>query len=283
MRTDSRRTPCPAASAGAGRFGWHVVLMVLVAISIGPIVFATVGAFLSMGGLTNGDFLGFLTLDNFATITRSLPIAQITLNTLLIAAACTAFKVVTSVLAAYAFVYLDFRGKTVLYVVLISTIFIPFTVTMIPNYLTISRLGLLDTVAGVILPQLADASGIFLVRQAMRTIPKSLIEISHLDGIGEFRIMRDVVLPVCRPTVTATGIIFFINAWNEYVWPTLILRSKQNFTLSLAMQVFTDTEGGVQYPLIFAMAVISMILPVVLYLVFQRQIISTFASSGIKG
>lgn len=154
---------------------------------------------------------------------------------------------------------------------------------MIPNYLTVSNLKLVDSIWGVALPQLADASGIFLIRQAMRTVPKPLIEISKLDDVSELKILKDIIIPVCRPAIISTGIIFFINAWNEYVWPTLILRSKENYTLSLAMQVFTDSEGGIEYTVTLAMAVITMILPVVLYLIFQRYIMSTFASSGIKG
>lgn len=265
------------------QLGWHILFILMVLVSIVPVIFTMLGAFQNMNGLTNGNWIANFTIGNFGQIAKAMPIAQITLNTLVVALVCTVFKIVTSTLAAYAFVYYDFPGKNVLYVLLISTIFIPFTVTMIPNYLTISKLGLLDTTVGVILPQLADASGIFLIRQSMRSIPKSLIEIAHLDGIKELRIMTDIVLPVCRPAVVATGIIFFINAWNEYVWPTLILRTKPNLTLSLAMQMFVDNDGGTQFTLIFAMAVVAMILPVVLYLIFQRQIISTFASSGIKG
>lgn len=264
--------------------GWHAVLMLLVLVAVVPIVFTVLGSFASMADLTNGIGIPTaITLSNFQEIFEALPVARITVNTLFVAVFCTLFKVLTSTIAAYAFVYFEFPGKKIIYMALISTIFIPFTVTMIPNYLTISKLGLLDTMVGVVLPQLADASGIFLIRQSMRSIPKSLSEIAHLDGIGELRILRDIVLPVCKPAIVSTGIIFFINSWNEYVWPTLILRTKANYTLSLAMQVFTDSEGGVEYTLVFAMAVIAMALPVVLYLVFQRQIISTFASSGIKG
>ena len=176
-----------------------------------------------------------------------------------------------------------FRGKTVLYFVMISTIFIPFTVTMIPNYITISKLSLFDNIVGIALPQLADASGIFLLRQTMRSIPKSLLEIAEMDNIGRMRSLRDIILPICRPSIVATGIIFFINSWNEYVWPTLILRKKEHYTLSLAMQLFSSSEAGTEFTSIMAMAVISMLIPVVLYLIFQRYIMSTFASSGIKG
>lgn len=271
-------------SLGGLQIGWHILLMIPVLVSVVPILFAVVSSLESMQAMHNKGLLpGSITGENYQKIMDSMPMVRITLNTLTIAALATVFKVVTSTLAAYAFVYFDFKGKQVLYFLLISTIFIPFTVTMIPNYLTISRLNLVDKIWGVVLPQLADASGIFLIRQSMRSIPKSLTEIAHLDDVGELRILKDIVLPVCRPAIISTGIIFFINSWNEYVWPTLILRSKENFTLSLAMQLFTDSEGGVEYTVTMAMAVITMLLPVVLYLMFQRYIMSTFASSGIKG
>ncbi|MFQ8688726.1 MAG: carbohydrate ABC transporter permease [Blautia sp.] len=266
------------------QIGWHFLMALLVLVAIVPILFAFVSSFKSMQELYNGSFFPTkISLENYQEIADALPILKITLNTLVVAVTVTAFKVITSTLAAYAFVFFDFKGKNILYFFLISTIFIPFTVTMIPNYLTVSNLKLVDSIWGVALPQLADASGIFLIRQAMRTVPKPLIEISKLDDVSELKILKDIIIPVCRPAIISTGIIFFINAWNEYVWPTLILRSKENYTLSLAMQVFTDSEGGIEYTVTLAMAVITMILPVVLYLIFQRYIMSTFASSGIKG
>lgn len=267
------------------QLGWHIPLVLLSAVAILPVLFALLYSFKPLqsifggGGILSGGF----TLDNYAVIAEKLPIVKITLNTLAVSIIVTVFKLITSILAAYAFAFTSFRGKSVLYFVMISTIFIPFTVTMIPNYITISKLKLFDQVLGIVLPQLADASGIFLLRQTMRSIPKSLLEITELDNIGRMRALRDVVLPICRPTIVATGIIFFINSWNEYVWPTLILRQKENYTLSLAMQLFSNAEAGTEFTAVMAMAVISMLIPVVLYLIFQRYIMSTFASSGIKG
>ena len=250
---------------------WHIPLVFLVAMSLVPILFALLYSFKSLQSIFGGAglFTSGFTLDNYRDIAQQLPIVQITLNTLAVAVLVTACKLLTSILAAYAFVFTSFRGKTVLYFLLISTIFIPFTVTMIPNYITVSKLNLFDSVLGIVLP--------------MRSIPKSLIEIAELDGISRMRTLRDIILPICRPSIVATGIIFFINSWNEYVWPTLILRSKENYTLSLAMQLFSSSEAGTEFTTIMAMAVISMLIPVVLYLIFQRYIMSTFASSGIKG
>ena len=127
---------------------------------------------------------------------------------------------------------------------MLSTMFIPFTVTMIPNYLMISKIGLRDCIWGVALPQFADVLGIFLLRQSMRGIPKALIEASRMEGIGNLKIMKDIVIPLVRPSILTTGIIFFINSWNEYVWPVLILKTKENYTLSLALQMYISAEGG---------------------------------------
>ena len=222
------------------------------------------------------------TFENYRTFFDSLPALKIVMNTFTIAAVVTIFKVVTSFLTAYALVYFHFKGKNTLYFILISTIFIPFTVTMIPNYLIISDIGLTDSIWGVILPQLADAVGIFLVRQSMKTIPFSLIEVARLDNLGHARIMKDIVLPLVRPAITSTGIWFFISSWNEYVWPVLILKSTENFTLPLALQMYISSEGGTNFTVAMAVSVITMIIPLALYLIFQKYIIGTFTSSGIK-
>lgn len=266
-------------------FKWHVLLGCILFLSLMPIVFAVSSSFKELSEAYSNVF-GLIprqpTLDNYLQVFSRLPLAQITANTFLIAATVTLFKTLTGILAAYAFVYFDFRGKNLLYFILISTIFVPFTVTMIPNYLTVSQLGFRNTVIGVILPQLADATGIFLLRQAMRTIPRSLIEAARLDQAGHLSILGGIVLPLIRPAVVSTGIMFFINSWNEYVWPVLILKDKVNYTLPLALQLFISSEGGTDFTIAMAVSVMTMFIPLLLYLLFQRYIISTFTSSGIK-
>lgn len=265
---------------------WHILLVLMVIITLFPIVFAISNSF-----KTNSEALNTVmslipenpTLENYIHVFEKLPFVQITLNTFIIAAVVTSLKTITSLLAAYAFVYFDFKGKGVIYFIMLSTMFIPFTVTMIPNYLLISGLGLADSIIGVMLPQFADVLGIFMLRQAMRGINKSLIEVAKLDNIGNLKIMKDIVLPLVRPSIISTGIIFFINSWNEYVWPVLILKSKENYTLSLALQMYISSEGGTNFSVAMAVSVMTMIIPLILYLIFQRYIINTFAMSGIKG
>ena len=256
---------------------WHMMLCLIVFLLIMPIVFAMSNSLKTVQDAFNSVFEVIPrnpTIENYVYVFSRLPIFQITLNTFIIAASVTIFKSITSLLAAYSFVYFDYKGKGILYFTMLSTMFIPFTVTMIPNYLMISKLGLSDSLIGVILPELADVLGIFLLRQSMRGIPKALIEAAKLDDVGNFKIMRGIVIPLVRPALVSTGIIFFINSWNEYVWPVLILKSKENYTLSLALQMYISSEGGTNFPIAMSVSVITM---------FQKYIISTFAMSGIKG
>lgn len=267
-------------------YSWHGLLVITLFFSLMPIVFAVSSSFKELSEAYNNVF-GLIpqrpTLSNYIQVFSQLPFAQIAANTFLIATAVTLFKIVTGIMAAYSFVYFDFKGKNVLYFVLISTIFIPFTVTMIPNYLTISQLGFRNNIIGVVLPQLSDATGIFLIRQAMRTVPYALVEAARLERAGHMRILWDIVLPLVKPAVVSTGIMFFINSWNEYVWPVLVLKDKVNYTLPLALQLFISSEGGTDFTIAMAVSVITMLIPLVLYLIFQRYIINTFTSSGVKG
>ncbi|MDU2063309.1 MAG: carbohydrate ABC transporter permease [Sporomusaceae bacterium] len=268
------------------QYTWHVLLGIALFCSLMPIVFAVSSSFKELSEAYS-NVLGLIpqhpTFNNYTQVFSQLPFFRIATNTFLVAATVTIFQIITSVLAAYSFVYFDFKGKNVLYFVLISTIFIPFTVTMIPNYLTVSQLGFRDHIIGVILPQLSDATGIFLIRQAMRTIPYSLVEAARLEQAGHMQILWDIILPLIKPAVVSTAIMFFINSWNEFVWPVMILKDKMNFTLPLALQLFISAEGGTDFTLAMAVAVITMVIPLVLYLIFQRYIISTFTSSGVKG
>lgn len=268
------------------QLGYHLILMAVVCILLMPVIFAVSNSFKNMQDAFNSVFAIIPTnptVENYVHVFEKLPFFKITLNTFLIAATVTIFKTITSLFAAYSFVYFSYKGKNFLYFIMLTTMFIPFTVTMIPNYLMISRIGLRDNIWGVALPQLADVLGIFLLRQAMRGIPKALIEAARLESVGHLKIMRDVVIPLVRPSIITTGIIFFINSWNEYVWPVLILKSKENYTLSLALQMYISAEGGTEFTIAMAVSVMTMIIPLTLYIIFQRYIINTFTMSGVKG
>lgn len=267
------------------QLGLHFLFILTVLVLLFPLVYALSNSFKTLNDAFNNVFSLIpreFTLQNYIHVFTRLDFMRIVGNTFFISTSVTIFKIITSLLAAYSFVFFNFKGKNTLYFVLLSTMFIPFTVTMIPNYLTISSWGLGDSLTGVLIPQLADALGIFLLRQSMRGIPRSLIEYAQLEGASTYNIMTGIVIPLIRPNIISTGILFFVNSWNEYVWPVLILKTKSKFTLSLALQMFISSEGGTDFTIAMAVSVMTMIIPITLYLIFQRYILDTFTTSGVK-
>ncbi|MGX7092211.1 carbohydrate ABC transporter permease [Hutsoniella sourekii] len=269
----------------ASNWIWLIIFICFTILWLFPVVFAVGTSFRTLPDIYN-NVLNIIplnpTIENYLTLFQRLPMGKITLNTAIVATSVTVLKLVTSFLAAYAFVYYDFKGKNIVYFIFIATIFVPFTVTMLPNYLLLADLGLNNSVLGVIFPQIADAAGILLLNQAMRNIPYSLIEVAKLDNISDGRIIKDIIIPLIRPQITSTGIWFFVNSWNEFVWPSLILRTEENYTLPLALQMFMSAEGGTDFGVAMAVSVVTMSIPLLLYIVFQRYIIGTFTSAGIK-
>ena len=264
---------------------WHLLFALIVLMLVYPLVFALSTSFKPMSEAFSSASLipKSPTFSAYERVFTTIRFGAILSNTFIIASLVTLFKLVTALFAAYAFVFFRFRGKTLLYFLLISTIFIPFTVTMIPNYITLSKIGLIDSIYGVALPQLADATGIFLLRQYMKGVPSSLMEVAALENASHLSRLRTIVVPIIRPAILSIGIIFFINSWNEYVWPAIIIKSEANYTLSLALQMFVSSEGGTDVPVTMAVATLTMLLPLGLYAVCQKFIIGTFAQSGIKG
>lgn len=264
---------------------FHLLFLVFILVAIYPIVFGLSNSFKTMKDAYH-TILQLIprnfTFENYKYLNESLPLLKIVTNTFLIATVTTIVKLTLAFLASFALVFFVFPGKKALYIAFIGTIFVPFTVTMIPNYLNIAKIGLMDSIWGVMLPQFADAVGIFILVQTMRSIPKSLIEVAKLDNLKDWAIMRGIVFPMCRHAIASTGIWFFITTWNEYVWPVLILKSVENYTLPLALQNFISSEGGTNFTVAMSVSVITMAIPLILYVIFQKYIIGTFVSSGIK-
>lgn len=264
----------------------HLLLIAAVVISLWPVVFMLSASLKELNQVFQSPLnpLPFPpTLENYQTVLSRFPIMQFVGNTFFIAFFVTLFKIITSLLAGFAFVYYRFKGREMLFNCMLMTFFIPVTVLIMPNYLFMSHLGLLNTPYGVILTELADGMGIFLMRQAMRSIPKALFESAVLEGAGPMCILRTIVFPLVRPSVIAVGIMFFINSWNEYFWPLLILKDKSQYTLSLALQMFISAEGGSEWGIAMAVAVLTSLPPLILYIFCQKFILNTFMQAGVKG
>lgn len=265
---------------------WHIMFFIIIILQIFPLIYMVSISLKDMEQIFSEPLKlipSLPTLENYKYILMNVPIFKYIWNTFFISALITVSKIVTSILAAYVLTFKEFYGKKILIGLMMITMFIPFTVTMIPNYLTISNLGLLNSAFGVILPQLADAMGIFLMIQNMRGIPKSLLEVADIDNISEGRVLFYLIIPMIKNSIVAMGILFFINSWNEYFWPLLILSDRDNYTLSLALQMFISAEGGNNWGVTMAIAGMTIIFPIILYILCQKMIMTSFVKSGIKG
>lgn len=267
-------------------WGYHLLLLIGVFLMLWPIVFMLSTSLKDLNQVFESTLnpLPFPpTFDNYTNVLENFPLLTYIWNTFYIAIIVTLSKALTSVLAAFGFVYYDFKYKETIFNGMLLTFFIPITVLIMPNYLLMAKLGLLDTPYGVMLPSLVDGMGVFLMRQTMRGIPKPLLEAAILDGATPWQILRKVVLPLIKPSVLAISILFFINSWNEYFWPLLILQDKSNLTLPLALQMFISAEGGSEWGVAMAVATLTSLPPLVLYGFCQKFIINTFMQAGVKG
>ena len=265
---------------------WHLFLVVAIFLTLWPIVFMISTSFKDLNQVFESTLNPLpwpITFDNYITVLGDFPLFTYIWNTFLIAAIVTVSKTLTSILSAFAFVYYDFKYKESIFNGMLLTFFIPITVLVMPNYLMMSKLGLLNTPWGVALPCLVDGMGVFLMRQTMRCVPKALLEAAILDGAKPRQVLTKVILPLIKPALLANSILFFINSWNEYFWPLLILQDKDSYTLPLALQMFISAEGGSEWGIAMAVATLTSLPPLILYGFCQKFIINTFMSSGVKG
>jgi len=205
-------------------------------------------------------------------------------NTIFIATATTVGVLTTSVLAGYAFARMSFRGKSVLFAILLATIFIPGEATLIPNFVLMSRrfLGWYDTYTAQIVPFLASVFSIFLLRQFFLSVPQELQDAARIDGAGHLRFLWYVALPLVRPALITVALIEFLASWNAFLWPLIITSRPEIRPIQVQLVQFTS-EGGSQYHLLMAGAAFVILPTLVVYLVAQRYFIEGVARTGIRG
>jgi putative chitobiose transport system permease protein len=222
------------------------------------------------------------TLENFITVWQSYPFASYLLNSTIVAILTVTLNVLFCTLAAYPLARLNFRGRDSIFALVVSTIMIPFQIVMIPLYILTVQLGLRNTLLGMILPSLASAFGIFLMRQAFQGVPKELEEAARIDGCSELGIWWHVMIPAVRPAIATLAIFVFIGSWSDFLWPLIVLDNEQFYTLPLGVATLAGAFS-LDWRLIAAGSVIS-IAPILLVFVFlQRYIISTDVATGVKG
>jgi multiple sugar transport system permease protein len=222
------------------------------------------------------------TLEHYRTLFDRLEVGRYALNSLALAASVTALSVLVNAAAGYAFARLPFARRDALFRLLLAAMVIPGQVAMLPLFLLLKQLGLINTYAGVIVPGLASIFGIFLVRQYALSIPQSLLDAARLDGAGELRIFWSLVLPLCRPILTTLAVFTFLGSWNDFLWPLIVLADSRLHTLPVALANLTG-EHAVDTELMMAGAALTVLPVSVLFLAVQRYYIGGLMQGGVKG
>ena len=209
------------------------------------------------------------------------PVGRWLVNSVVIAAASVVLSVSVSLLAGYAFAKYRFRGRDALFTLMLVTIMVPIQVIMVPEFVIVSRLGLVDSPWAVILPTAAQAVSIFMARQFLAGVPDELIEAARVDGAGELRIFLRVVLPLSGPLIAVLTILTFVWRWNDFVWPLVALQSPENYTISVGLAALNGTFSH-PWDEMMAITLLSMVPVVAVFLAFQKRFVQGVAESGLK-
>lgn len=222
-----------------------------------------------------------LFFENYKTALALAPIFRFILNSLIVAAACTAGQILTGALAGYAFAMLEFRGKKVLFLLMLSTMMIPGQAIIIANYLTISKMGMINSYGALILPYLTSAFCVFNLRQAFLQLPVELREAAAMDGCTSGRFFLKVGLPLVKPSLGALGVYTFLNVWNQYLWPLLVTDSRNMRTVQIGLGMLQNADSNAVGP---AMAGVVMILfpSILVFLLGQKQLVQGLTAGAVK-
>ncbi|EHS1287078.1 carbohydrate ABC transporter permease [Enterococcus faecium] len=226
-------------------------------------------------------FADSYTLDNYIKVWTTIPLLDYIKNTVIFAGGTVITSVFFDSLAGYAFARMRFKGKSVLFYFVLLTMMIPFQVFMIPLFIEVNLLGMLDTYAGLIIPRMTTAFGIFMMRSFFITLPNSLEEAARIDGLSEFNIFLKIMLPLSKPTLLSLGIFTLMNSWNDLLYPLILTSSSKMRTLPAGLALFTGQNISFYGP-VMAGTVISMLPLLVVYIFAQKYFVQGTAMSGMK-
>lgn len=222
------------------------------------------------------------TIENYAVAADKYPVWTWFTNSMFISVVMVGGQLLTSLLAAYGLACFDFPGKQLCFWLILGTLMVPAQVTMIPNYITVSRLGWLNSRCAVIIPFFANGFAAFFLRQHVMTIPNELFEAATIDGAKSFSILVRVVAPLSKAPLTALAILQFITSWNMYFWPLLVLSKPTTQTIAIGLRQFLDAEFGFIWGELSAAATLASIPTIILYVFAQRHIMNMSITSGLK-
>jgi len=224
------------------------------------------------------------TVKNFVEVFDAMPFWSYYWNTVVVAFGTLAIQFVTITPAAYAFGRLEFKGRDVLFMFFLVQLMIAPQSTIVQNYFTINKLGLLDTRLAIMAPYLASAYGTFLLRQTFKSIPRELEDSAKIDGCGGLRFLWHVAIPLSTPSYLAFSLVSLTHHWNEFFWPLVVTETNRARTLTLGLGIFAQaSEGSADWTVLMAATLMVIAGPLLLFLIFQKHFIGSFMQSGMKG
>jgi len=263
---------------------WHLFLAPLAAVMLLPLVWMVVVSLETKPQAQQFPPLLFpsaFKVHNYEAAFTAVPFGHFLLNSLAYSLATVAGNLLFCSLAAYGFARLKFFGRRVLFVVLLATLMVPFQVLIIPTFLIVKKIGLVDSVGGLIMPNLCTAFGIFLLVQFFRTLPIELEEAARIDGTSRLGILFKIVLPLSLPALATLGIIQFMWSWNDFLWPLIIINTDTHAPLQLGLSMFQGAHST-SWNLLMAATVMSQLPMLAVFLIAQRWFVQSIAYTGLK-
>ncbi|WP_238162415.1 carbohydrate ABC transporter permease [Cohnella sp. AR92] len=269
---------------GSRSFLLYLLLFAGVAVTLFPFLWMAASSFKEPKDLFDLSLIPSpATWSNYGDLFVKAPFGRWIANTAVVAVSTTVSVLVFDTIVGYVLAKFVFPGRTVIFVVIISTLMVPTEMLIIPWYLLASKLGLSDTYAGLLLPGLISAFGIFLMRQFMESLPSELLDAARIDGLNEWRVFSSIAVPLMKPALATLAILSFISSWNQFIWPFIVLQTENKYTLPVGMVYFSselkDNSGWI---LIMTAATVSVLPLIVVFLIFQKRIIQGIALSGMK-
>ena len=219
---------------------------------------------------------------NYVKAFKAVPFFTYLKNSILVTVMITSCELITTILAAYAFAQLEFRGKNLLFLLLVATMMVPGEILTIPNFVTLARLGWINTYKAMVAPWATSVFSIFLLRQQFASIPQSYYKAARMDGCSDLRYLFTVMVPMSRPTVVSIALLKTINSWNSYLWPLISTNSREMRTLPVGLAYFS-TEAGTDYNTLMAFSLMIIAPTIIVYLLTQKYIIQGVSKTGLKG
>jgi ABC-type glycerol-3-phosphate transport system permease component len=270
---------------------WYALLVVVIVVSLGPIVWMLSTSFKPEGDIVtiNVEWLPKrFTLENYTGVVAKYAILRWTVNSLVVGAAATLLSLFLSSLAGYALARMEFCGRNSLFLVIVSMLFVPMQITVVPLFLLFSGLNLIDNYLALILPVGASVTPVFLMRQFFLNIPGELEDAARVDGANDWRIWAWIVMPLARPALTAAAIIVFLTTWNSFFWPLIATQTDASRTLPVGLAQFMSLRPGMSmsaqtYGKSMAGAVLASVPPILVFFMLQRYFIEGISKTGLKG